>query len=505
MSATVVFGVLIYYASVLCISVFFKRRYQIGYDRKTLLSGLIMVLVSLLAWQFGNFEGGIFEFDKQAPFVSNMWRFSVIVFGANAFIQFFLWLTYTSITSNDIVKMPRFIFNILALVILTIVLLYSVNKVFGTNLSGLLVTSTVVSAVIGLSLQDTLTNLFAGISLQIEAPFNIDEWVSLGGHEGKVVSQNWRTLTLLTRENHRISLPNKTVAGEKIINYSRPIKRQIHSFFVDIDYSHPPNVVKKAITELLEEIPEVSINKQACPYVVSYGSSGVKYCLKYWIEDYADVIIIQDIVLSRLWYKLRRKNIKIPYPISEIHMELESPEAENRKAKERIAYIQKELSKQEWLENIDQKQLEMLAEGANLLKFAKDDNLVTQGQEGDSMFFILHGNAKVFIKGSRGKEVYVADKGLGDYFGEMSLLTGDVRTATVRAIEDIEVIEIDKEHFTEIIAKDAEILNSLVKALEKNQSSLTQIIEEEKNNSNIPMQSARKIIMNKIVSYLNIK
>ncbi len=102
--------------------------------------------------------------------------------------------------------------------------------------------------------------------------------------------------------------------------------------------------------------------------------------------------------------------------------------------------------------------------------------MANQGEQGDSIFFVLHGSAKIHIKGSRGKEVYVADKGVGDSFGEMSLLTGNVRIATVRAVEDIEMIEIDKERLAEIIAKDAEILNKLVKALEKNQSSLTQII-----------------------------
>ena len=503
MTAAKVLGVLIFYSAILFISVFFKRRYQVDYDRKTLLAGLLLVVVSMLAWQIGGFDK-IFIIDDSALIHVKIWRFILIVLGANAVVQLVMWLSYTFVTVNDIVKMPRFIFNIFALLIIVAIFLYCLNKVFDQDLSGLLVTSTVVSAVIGLSLQDTLTNLFAGVSLQIEAPFNIDDWVNLGGYEGKIVSQNWRTLTLLTRENHRVSLPNKTVAEEKIINYSRPTKRQIHSFFVDLDYSHPPNLVKKAISELLDEIPEVSIDHRAYPYVVSYESSGIKYCLKYWIEDYADVITIQDIVLSRLWYKLRRNNIKIPYPTSEIHLELESPEAERRKSKEQVAYIRKELSKQEWLESIDEKQLEILAEGASLMTYAKDDNLVTQGEEGDSMFFILHGCAKVFVKGTRGKEVYVADKGVGEYFGEMSLLTGDVRTATVRAVEDIEVIVIDKEHFTDIIAKDAEILNSLVKALEKNQSSLTKIIEDEKNNSKIPMQSARKIIMNKIIGYLNI-
>ena len=69
---------------------------------------------------------------------------------------------------------------------------------------------------------------------------------------------------------------------------------------VNLDYSHPPNQVKNAIAEQLEEIPEVSVDNQAYPYVINYESNGIKYGLKYWVKDYADAIVIQDIVLSSL-------------------------------------------------------------------------------------------------------------------------------------------------------------------------------------------------------------
>lgn len=400
--------------------------------------------------------------------------------------------------------MPRFIFNIIGLLLFIGIALYTLKTVFGQDLSALLITSTVLSAIIGLSLQDTLTNLFAGLSLQIESPFNVDDWVNLGGHEGKVVSQNWRSLTLSTRSNHIISLPNKTIAEEKIINYSKPTSRQIHSIFVDLDYSHPPNLVKKILCELLNEIKEVEIDHIAFPYVVSYEASGIKYCLKFWIKDYGDVVNIQDIVLSRLWYKLDRNKIKIPYTIQEIHMELMNQENEKTKTNEKNQYVESILKNQKWLSGMEDRQLEILAGSAMLLTYAQNDDLVTQGESGDSMFIISKGSAKVLISGSYNTEVLVADKAEGDFFGEMSLLTGDPRTATVRAKEDMEVIIINKGAFSEILLKDSNILELLVSALEKNQSGLTKIIEEEQKNSNVPIKSARQMIMNKILNYLDL-
>ena len=144
-----------------------------------------------------------------------------------------------------ILKIPKFVLNLLGGLFLALVFLFVLSFVFGQDLSGILLTSTVASAIIGFSIQDTLSNLFAGIALQIESPFAIDDWVEIGGHEGQILSQNWRTLMLLTRENHRVSLTNQFVASDKIINYSRPTQRQIQIIYMGLHYKHPPNLVKQ--------------------------------------------------------------------------------------------------------------------------------------------------------------------------------------------------------------------------------------------------------------------
>lgn len=501
MNTIVLFSVLSYFAFVLFISVFLKRRYRVGYDRKTLVSGLLFMIVSMVIWRLGEITSWQAE---TMTYRNKIHWFIIIVLGSNSLVQFILWLIYTFIRKHDLAKMPRFIFNIFSFLIFTGVLLYSLKTLFNVDLSGLLITSTVLSAIIGLSLQDTLTNLFAGVSLQMESPFNLDDWVNVGGFEGRVVSQNWRTLTLVTRQNHWVSLPNKAVAEEKIVNYSKPLPRQIHNYFFELDYSHPPNEVKEILCDLLNEIKEVSIDEAATPYVVSYEASGVRYCLKYWIEDYTQVIAIQDIVLTRLWYRLKRHNIKIPYTIQEIHLQYEPPDSHVAKDIDRKIYIKERLSEQKWLSQLEEGQIKILSESAILEKYAQNDDLVSQGDDGDSMFIITKGSAKVILKGLNDSEVMVANKLNGDFFGEMSLLTGDPRTATVRAATDLEVIVLNKKAFTEILLKDDKILDLLISALDSNQSNLTKIIEDERKNSNIPMKSAREIITNKIRKYLDL-
>jgi small-conductance mechanosensitive channel/CRP-like cAMP-binding protein len=501
MKTTLLLGVLLYFGFVLTLAVFLKRRFHISYDRKVLLATFLFTLTTLFVWQFGDVSSDPFLETRMSGKI--MWL-AVIVLGTNAVTQLIFWLIYRLIIYNDFVKMPRFIFNIFSMILIVGVVLYMINQIFDVDLSALLVTSTVVSAVIGLSLQDTLTNLFAGLSLQIENPFNVDDWVNLGGFEGKVVSQNWRTLTIVTRENHRVFIPNKSVAEEKIVNYSKPSPRQIHSFDVDLDYSHPPNEVKRVLFELLNEIKEVEIDHIAFPWVKAYNASGVKYCIKYWINDYSDVYNIQDIVLTRLWYKLNRNQIKIPYQIVDVNLFKKTEEMFIKKSTDKVKYIQSKLSEQKWLSQLKEDQIKILAESAKLKSYARNDDLVTEGQPGDSMFIVTKGQTKVVIKGPNRSEVLVANKASGDFFGEMCLLTGDPRSATVRAADDCEVIVIDKQAFSEILLKDANILNLFVDSLESNQSQLTKIIEDERKNRNVPMKSARQIIMNKIMAYLDI-
>lgn len=502
MKTSFVIAVIGFYIFTVIISIFFKRNFRQNYDRSVLISGLFWLLFTCALWFVDMPEdlGSARDWDW-----NNQILFLIfIVLGVYAIMHFSFWLTHSFIRYNDLVKVPRFLFNIIGLLITVGVGLYVAKVLFDLNLSGLLVTSTVLSAIIGLSLQDTLTNLFAGVSLQVESPFSSDEWVNLGGYEGKVVGQTWRSLTLLTRENHRIILPNKSVAEEKIVNYSRPTARQIHSFNIDLDYSHPPYQVKEILEELLLGTPGVDIDEEVYPYIVTYAESGITYCLKFWVEDYVNVPVIQDLVLSRLWYALERNQIKIPYPISEVHLGLRSEESTNKELQKNIEYIEQKLQEQGWLSNLDVEQLQLLSESAKMVQYAKGEDLVIQNSIGSAMYVITKGSALVLISGESNREVHVADKSRGDFFGEMSLLTGDKTTATVRAKTDMEVLKIMKEPFKDILLKDERILEIFVEALEKNKSSLHDIIEKEKKNSNITEKSARSILLSKIKSYLNI-
>lgn len=484
------------------IAVLLKRTLNVSYDRKALMAPSIGFVVTTIFYIAGNLDNGY-----QATLAGEDWWDKlgwtvVVLFLINAGLQFVFWLLWTFVRKYRIVRLPRFVFNMAIFIMFVGAVLYLIKNNFNQELSGLLITSTVLSAVIGLALQDTLGNLFSGISLQLEAPFNVEDWVNLGGFEGKVVSQNWRTLTILTRDAHRVSLTNKFVAEDKIVNYSRPTRRQIHTFSIVLDYRHPPNFVKKVLIDMLDEVEEVVPHSTLGAYISGYEDSGIKYSMKYWMTDYAHVNEIQDVVLSRLWYALKRHEIKIPYPISEVQMSLIASGDEESRSKEELIQIKKLLRGVDWLDRISDENIEFMSENIAVHTYGQNDVIIKQGEGGDSMFIIMDGMAKVFISTETDKMVEVAEKKPGEFIGEMSLLTGEPRSASVKAAVDMRVLMMNKNAFSNVLMKDEHILNEMIEGMQEYKTGLARIIAEERERSDATEESAKEIVLQKIRAYL---
>lgn len=476
-----------------------KKFLGFSYDRRTIFWSTVA-----LAWAFVTsfiIKEGPFELNPEHSIGQKISQFLLLILCANALVQFLAWAMYSFIRHRDIVKAPRFLFNIFSILFVIGAIMFGVKVIFEKDLNALLVTSTLVSAIIGLALQNTLSNLFAGFALQIEQPFSIDDWVNLGGHEGKVVSQNWRSVTLLTRENHRVSLTNNFVAEDKVINFSRPTRKQVHNFYISLDYSHPPNKIKKILEDLMNEIDEVDLDTTHGAFVVDYLDSGIKYCLKYWLHDYADIIQLEDIVLTRLWYKLERHNIKIPYPISEVkHIQLENDGGEKADIQDEkiIAFLEK----LDWIKSMNPDNIKKFYDNGEMILYAKDDLIVRQEDPGDSMFVIIEGSARVLLKTDHHLETILAHKEEGEFFGEMSLLTGKPRSASVRANKDSLVLRIDQDSFSKIISEDEGVLYEFVDALSKSESGIADAIANAKSNKGSTRESAVKVVMSRIWNYL---
>ena len=330
----------------------------------------------------------------------------------------------------------------------------AVFTVIGTVLlrEQLLTTSAVGAVVVGFALQDTLGNLFAGLAIQIEKPFRVGQWVQFGEREGQVQEITWRATKLRTKAGQFLIVPNSVISKEPVLNHSEPTVPTRVDVEIGASYSVPPNDVKRAMQEAMANSSLVMRAPEPQAVLNNFGASAIDYLAQFWIEDYALDRTARDQVRTNLWYTFRRYNIEIPYPIQVQYERREEPIRTER----HIAAAADHLAGVSLFEPIGDAARAALARSAIEHLFAAGEAIVRQDADGDSMFVLMQGDARVLLEPS-GQEVAVIPA--GGFFGEMSMLTGDRRTATVRAVSDVSVLEISARDFRELAVANPGLLD----------------------------------------------
>ena len=309
-----------------------------------------------------------------------------------------------------------------------------------------LTTSAVGAVVVGFALQDTLGNLFAGLAIQVEKPFRVGHWVRVGEFEGRVQEVTWRATKLLTKQGQFVIVPNSVMSKDPILNYSEPTIPTRIEVEVGASYDVPPNVVKQALHEALDNAPLVLREPPPDVIVLGFGASSVDYRLRFWIDDYGRDNTARDQVRTNIWYTFKRHAIEIPYPIQvEYSREEKSP-----RSAERLQALADRLGAIDLFSGLDDIERARLADACPEHLYGARERIVRQGESGRSMFVVLEGSVRVTIEPS-GQEVAVTTA--GGFFGEMSMLTGDPRTATVTATDDAVLLEIDADRFRELAVR----------------------------------------------------
>ncbi len=316
----------------------------------------------------------------------------------------------------------------------------------------LLTTSAVGAVVVGFALQDTLGNLFAGLAIQIEKPVRVGHWIQIGDRDGQVQQITWRATKLCTKDGEFLIVPNSLISKEMVLNYSEPTIADCISVEVGASYLTPPNEVKAAILEAIASAPLALSTPAPRVLVQSFGDSAVNYKAYFWLNDYGLEREARDEVRTNIWYIFRRRNIEIPWPIQIQYDRTEEPIT----TEGHIAAAAAQLAGVSLFQTLSAEARHALAASASHHLFAAGEPIVRQDAAGDSMFVLMKGQARVVLEPS-GREVAVIPA--GGFFGEMSMLTGDRRTATVKALQDVAVLEISATDFRALALENPELLD----------------------------------------------
>jgi CRP-like cAMP-binding protein len=328
-----------------------------------------------------------------------------------------------------------------------------------------LTTSAVGAVVIGFALQDTLGNMFAGLALQVERPFSVGHWIKVGSYEGLVTGITWRATQLRTKSGDSVVVPNNIISKEAIINYSEPAAPTRLLVEVGASYEVPPNRVKAVIADAVSDAPLALKFPAPEIAVAEFGASSINYRVKFWVADYANDDPARDQVRTSIYYAFRRTGIEIPFPIQVNYRREATPSM--MPASDRAGY----LAAVDLFGLLPEPERQELAALSSERLYGAGQTVVQQGQAGESMFVVCQGRVRVLV-GETGAEV--ATIGPGGYFGEMSLLTGDPRSATVAAVVDCVLLEITATDFRRIALAHPDVLIAVSQAVEDRRSGLEQ-------------------------------
>ena len=314
-------------------------------------------------------------------------------------------------------------------------------------------TTAVGAVVIGLALQDTLGNLFAGLAIQVEKPFRVGDWVTIGGQDGLVSEITWRATKMRTKAGNFVVVPNSVLAKDTITNYCEPTRSLRLQVDVGASYDVPPNVVKNVVREALLSAPELLHDRPPEVLLSDFGSSSVVYRVRFWVGDFEGDERARDAVRSLIYYAFKRNNITIPYPI-----QVEMSADEGGLAPVHASVDEGTLASAPLFSSLSSDERTALLAVAKPVQYAAGEAIVRQGRPGKSLFVVVRGEASVTLGGTHGE---VARLRRGGVFGEMSLLTGEARTATVTAATDCDLVEIDADGFRSVVLANPSVLEQV--------------------------------------------
>jgi small-conductance mechanosensitive channel len=340
---------------------------------------------------------------------------------------------------------------------------------FGVELTPVLATSAVVGAVVGLALQDTLSNLFAGISLHTASPFQAGDWVRVGSHEGRVDEITWRAVRLRTWDGDLLTVPNNEVARHSILNFSQPAEPHSRLLLIGVSYETPPNQVIAVLHRLLAQIPELASDREPVVRVVAYKDFAIEYEVRYFLHSYPDYRRIEGEIHRLIWYHFRRNGIEIPFPIRNVY--LHTAEAGAVQRAEPSLRLERTLRGVDLFQPLSDDEVSLAASRFRRLHYAAYERLIVEGEPGDSFFVIDRGEVEV-SKRLAGRERSLARLMEGQVFGEMALLTGEPRSATVTAVSDVDVFTIDKAGFLDVLLKNPKIADDISTILSERQEAM---------------------------------
>ena len=373
------------------------------------------------------------------------------------------------------IGIPRIVQDIL-LAVLCVIAVFGTASRAGIDLTGIVATGAVLTGVIGLALQDLLGNVFGGLGLQLDHTIRVGDWIRVQDVTGRVVELRWRSTSIETRSWETVIIPNSVLTRTQVTVLGRRAgeeRRWRRQLTFSVDYRYPPNRVIDCVLKALHGHPIENVAATPPPdcVLLELADSSARYATRYWLTNLADDVPTDSVVQTRIYYALRRSDIPFSLPAHAVFLTEDSQERQQQKrASERDRRVQA-LSRISLFRDLSDAERAELAAGLHYAPFARGEVLTRQGADAHHLYMISSGKVSVRT-GDKGAEHEIAQLQAGEFFGEMSLLTGAPRSATVVALTEVECYRLDADAFRRLLERRPDMAETVASALAERRTGL---------------------------------
>ncbi|MBK6592482.1 MAG: mechanosensitive ion channel [Burkholderiales bacterium] len=375
----------------------------------------------------------------------------------------------------------------------------------GVDPSKLFTTSAILTAVLAFAMQDTLGNVLGGVVLQLDNSLKVGDFVRVDTITGTVVDVRWRYTAIETNDREVVILPNSALMKQRF-HVLRPrngeplVWRRTLHFNIDPNATAPHviAVMNKAVAD--SRITLVSATRPASTVLADVTAGYCRYALRYWLTEPEADSSTDSLVRIHVVAALVRANIRFGAPQEQRQVVDESAELQRQAAIEhgrRLVALQRA----SLFAGLSQSEREALATCLVRAPFVKGSVMTRQGAVAHWLYLIVDGQASVVLE-QGGQMTAVSNLKEGDFFGEMGMLTGAPRSATVLAVTDVESYRLDKNGFAEVLLQRPDIAVEISQVLEQRQRELANALRQ--NQASQPVGKAEEMLVS-ILGFFGIR
>ncbi len=398
------------------------------------------------------------------------------IFASVAISRCLLWMILEILPSLRILpSSPKILRDLIFIIGSLVLIALSLKEQASIDLVGLVTTSAVLTAVVGLAAQDPLKDLIGGLSLQLEQVIQEGDWIEIDGHVGRVKSISWRDTEIISFYGSKQIFPHTNSNSTTIQNFT---SNGAHGnrLIIGLDYSMPPDIAKRLMQKISDNHPLVLRSPASIIRISSFEESCINYEWVNWQKDYGQSRALRGDLQEQLWYALKREGFSFPFSVRDVRItkNAQQPKIHTSNKNNLHQTIQQLLSSSQLFSILTEEQIQKIITMSSFCSYGPGEIIVNENESGDSLFMLINGHVSIRKPASSNDYLEIAQLQRGEIFGEMTVFTGTPRSATIHSISKVDLLEVKREAIADLLEEEPGLIERFGQLISDRQAQLAQ-------------------------------